>query len=396
MIRRKVKNFDGFTLFTSIINNEQIYITVSVINKDLDPILTYREIYFKILDLLSLEDFQIVQERIWGSNRLYYEILNTRSELLSGKGIEEQIPFTYVEGNPYWGEGLAGIQMIAVKVSAANEKIWTIFDEGLPCGRGWIKNNTTFIMLQNISGLQADAEYYNREEQTSRMFDKTERILRQYSGSYRNVIRTWIYLDKILDWYKEFNIVRNAKYQEFGFIPKTPGEIDTEQIYLPASTGILGANPEQAAAIMDVLAVIPDTNSDIKISQTSGVKQKSPFWYGSAFSRAMSIHYPDSTTILLSGTASIDEQGKTVFVGDTNLQIQKTIEVINALLNESKESTSINDICTATIFIKRSEDFEIYKKASEKYGLTGLPAVCVVADVCRDDLLFEVDATIVY
>lgn len=396
MIRRKVNEFDGYTIYTSFINNEQAYITVSVINKDLAPVLTYKEIYNRILEFLAQENLQIIQERIWGSNVLYYEILNTRSELLRRKGIDVQLPFTYVEGNPYWGEGLAGIQMNAVKISGTDEKVWTVFDENIPCGRGWIKNNTTFIMLQNISGLQPDAEYYNREEQTCRMFDKTERILRQYSGSYRNVIRTWIYLDKILDWYKEFNIIRNAKYQEFGFIPKQPGEVETEQIYLPASTGILGTNPEKAAAIMDVLAVIPGPESRIKINQTSGVKQKSPFWYGSAFSRAMNINEPESTTILLSGTASIDEQGRTVYIGDTNLQIQKTIEVINALLKESKESISINDICTATVFLKKSEDFEIYKKTAEECGLTGLPTVCVVADVCRDDLLFELDATIVY
>ena len=126
----------------------------------------------------------------------------------------------------------------------------------------------------------------------------------------------------------------------------------------------------------------------------SGTKQRSPFRYGSAFSRAMNIYEPDNATILLSGTASIDRDGKTVCVGDPKSQIIKTFEIANALVQE--EGATLNDICTATVFLKRPEDFAIYQKTIAEQGLNYIPAVCVIADICRKDLLFELDATVTF
>ena len=61
-------------------------------------------------------------------------------------------------------------------------------------------------MLQNIYDTRQNI---SREEQAEQMFDSTQELLKEYSASYRNVVRTWIYLADILDWYSEFNKVRN-------------------------------------------------------------------------------------------------------------------------------------------------------------------------------------------
>ena len=53
---------------------------------------------------------------------------------------------------------------------------------------------------------------------------------------------------------------------------------------------------------------------------------------------------------------------------------------------------SAQDICAATVFIKNGNDAEITRRVIAERGLDGLPAVYVVADVCRDELLFEIDA----
>jgi enamine deaminase RidA (YjgF/YER057c/UK114 family) len=395
-MKRIVDQHNGFTIFTCVLNSSQIYLTAAVTDVKADPVLLYEEIYCRMLDIILQEKAGIIQERILGSIKFYKDIICKRADLLKMKGCDTDLPFTFIEGNPCWGEGLSGIQMSAISFSEADEKVWTIYDNKLPCGRGWKKNGATYLMLQNMYGIPSDSGKDNREEQTASMFDRTQNILKDYSGSYKNVIRTWIYLDHILEWYKEFNLVRNAKYKEFGFIPKQSDEVETEQIFLPASTGILASNPQNAAAVMDVLAVIPGPGASVKIKQTSGVKQRSPFVYGSAFSRAMNIHEPESTTILLSGTASIDEQGRSVFENDTHGQIVKTMEVVDALIGEGAEGTSAKDICTATVFLKKAEDYLTYKNTLVECGLTDMPAVCIVADVCRDELLFEIDAIIAF
>ncbi len=392
MSRREVEQHKTFTIYTTFVNQNQLYISAPVTDKNANPIATYAEIYRRILDILVQEKMQIVHERLLGSNSFFPEIIKTRGNILHGKRISEDLPFTYIQGQPCWGDGFAGIQIRGVAPHEPGDKVWTIYDNGNACGRGWNRNGATFLMLHSIHDFKENPEHDDsREGQASRMFDQAERILREQSGSFRNVVRTWIFLADILDWYGEFNKVRNAKYQQFGFIPGGVTEVETEQIYLPASTGIQGSNPYNAAVIMDVLAVIPKSGASVSVEPTSGVKQRSPFRYGSAFSRAMNIREPNTNIILVSGTASIDEQGKSVHVGDPRLQILKTIEVVSALIDE--EGASLKDICDATVFLKKPEDFQIYQQTAIECGVNGIPAVCVIADVCRDELLFELDAT---
>ena len=54
--------------------------------------------------------------------------------------------------------------------------------------------------------------------------------------------------------------------------------------------------------------------------------------YGSAFSRGMRIDLNGVTILLISGTASIDERGNTVHVGDFRAQQRRTYENITKLL----------------------------------------------------------------
>ena len=42
--------------------------------------------------------------------------------------------------------------------------------------------------------------------------------------------------------------------------------------------------------------------------------------------------------------------------------------------------------------MKRPEYADVFWKVAAVRGLENLPAVCVVADVCRKELLFEMDA----
>jgi enamine deaminase RidA (YjgF/YER057c/UK114 family) len=102
---------------------------------------------------------------------------------------------------------------------------------------------------------------------------------------------------------------------------------------------------------------------------------------------------PDNKLILVSGTASIDEQGKSMFIGDPEAQIRYTLNVVSELV--ASEGATLQDLCEATVFIKRKEDFLIYQQIIEQMGISNSPSVCVLADVCRDELLFELDAVFI-
>jgi enamine deaminase RidA (YjgF/YER057c/UK114 family) len=387
MIEKKIEKQKEYTLFFTRIGNEQLFITV-LMNDVRDDQDTYETIYRHITDIIQASGMSVVLERIFGS--LDSEKL-LRTARISGIEKSGGVPFepvTYIQGKSLYETGLAGIQMRAVH-PLHPENIWPIRYKNEICGRGWRRNGTTYLLLQNIHGFRGD-DSESRKSQTAYMFDRAREILKSQGGTYRDVVRTWIYLSDILNWYPQFNEVRNHKYSEFGLIhnPDTD-KAQAERIYLPSSTGIQGDTSSGSCGTMDVFAIVRQPHSGAVIKPIIGRKQNSAFRYGSAFSRAMSIREKDATQILISGTASIDESGQTVYKGDVRSQILKTLEVIEALI--SPERVTLQDICKATVFLKHKKDLDIYLKVMDENGLSDLPAVVVQADVCREDLLFELD-----
>ena len=255
----------------------------------------------------------------------------------------------------------------------------------------WNRNGAMFLQLQNLHGRNL-SNGHNRREQAETMFRKAEALLKSQGASYRDVVRTWIYVEDILDWYDEFNLARNTCYTDFGLFRNVDFD-HAEDIFSPASTGIAGKNPVGASTIMDLLAVTQRSNTEIQVRALPGIRQRSPHRYGSAFSRATCVVEPEGKWIFVSGTASINEKGESVYIGDISSQVKHTIEVLDSLVHS--EGASFSDLCEATVFLKKKSDFSLYQETAESLGLSDIPAVYLVADICRDELLFELDAAFV-
>lgn len=139
---------------------------------------------------------------------------------------------------------------------------------------------------------------------------------------------------------------------------------------------------------MDVLAT--DGPGVISVPVRKSNRQGSAADYGSSFSRAMSVQVGGLDMIFVSGTASIDPSGASVHIGDTKAQITETLNCISDLLDS--RGATLKDICLATLFGKTQEilnDCRPILGAGKKYDF---PVVPVVAYVCRDDLLVEIEA----
>jgi enamine deaminase RidA (YjgF/YER057c/UK114 family) len=393
MGKRVIHRSDSYIITETMIGGHQAYLTASVTDQAADPAEVCGNIYQEVVEILAHDNMKIVHDRLFGSLALKDEVTAAREAVLSDFPSHQQLPFTYIEGKPIWGEGFAGIQLRAIDPVKTGDEVWTIFHREVPVGRGWRKNGNTYLMVQNLHGIPVDGDNSeDRSAQAGRMFTRAEALLMEQGATYQNVVRTWIYLDDILDWYDEFNVARNEKYREFQLIPAAKTDSVAEKIYLPASTGIMGNNPQGAAAVMDMLAIIPSSTNNIMIKHETGLRQNSPFRYGSAFSRATRIEEIDITHIMLSGTAAIDEAGKSLYPGDPRRQIQKTLEVIAALIE--KGGAAMTDICEATVFLKHPQDVIVYQEVMEEWGLDTIPSVIVVADICREELLFELDAVV--
>lgn len=214
--------------------------------------------YTQIAEVLSERGMVEVHERIFGNLSVEHDVTSARRQAFTFFGISPENPVTYIEGNPLWGKGLAGVIIHAVKA----DEVWTVMDSGVPCGRRWRRGGSTYLVLQNITGdnnpppsplnLRGDKRGDERSLQPRQMIEHAERILRENGASYKDVVRTWFYLSDILSWYAAFNKVRNEKYSEFGIMPG-PGD---RELLLPASTGIEGVTPSGAVCAMDLIAVI--------------------------------------------------------------------------------------------------------------------------------------------
>jgi enamine deaminase RidA (YjgF/YER057c/UK114 family) len=347
--------------------------------------------YAKIVGILAARGMAIVHERIFGSLSVETAVMAARKKALQSGSIPCESPVTYIQGHPPWGEGFSGVLIQAVALTGPGDGVWTVMDGTVPCGRGWRCGGATFLTLQNIQGLNHDTvQDTNPAAQAQRMITRAERILREQGLTFRNVIRTWFYLSQILNWYGEFNKARNALYDTYGIIPTS----SNDRLLLPASTGIAGDTPQGAAGTLDLIAMAGPMDSHPLIKQLSNAHQLDAFRYNSAFSRGALICNADVHLIQVSGTAAIDEAGVSLYPGDVRAQIECTFDKIEALIGQ--EGAGLEDICSATAFVKRPEDAVPFWEIAGSRGLKDFPGLCVVADICRDELLFEIDAEVAF
>jgi 2-iminobutanoate/2-iminopropanoate deaminase len=118
--------------------------------------------------------------------------------------------------------------------------------------------------------------------------------------------------------------------------------------------------------------------------------------YGSAFSRGMRIDLKDVTILLISGTASIDGQGRTLHTGDLRAQTRRTFDNITALL--AAEGATWHDIVRTTCYLRDIErDYQAFNEERTAFYkeqiLDPLPASTGIQVIlCRPDLLIEIEA----
>ena len=116
----------------------------------------------------------------------------------------------------------------------------------------------------------------------------------------------------------------------------------------------------------------------------------------SSFVRGMRLDLNELVILLISGTASIDEKGETVHVGDFRAQCHRTFKNITGLLES--EGATWHDIVRTTCYLRdidrdyaafNEERTEFYKEQQ----LNPVPASTgIQAKLCRPELLVEIEA----
>ena len=230
-----------------------------------------------------------------------------------------------------------------------------------------------------LAGVGPDDPTTSRTAQTQSAFENLEKILATAGFGFKDVVRTWLYMDKILEWYDDFNRVRDAFFESRGIFGG----------FVPASTGIGSANVTGSAIVTAAIAMRPKAGAAVTRAMLDSPLQCSALDYRSSFSRAAEVVTPEGRVVFVSGTASIAYGGETAHVGDPEKQIALTMDVVQAIL-ETRAMT-LKDTTRAIAYIKRPEYRPHWQKWLADHGLPATFAQEIIADVCRDDLLFELE-----
>jgi enamine deaminase RidA (YjgF/YER057c/UK114 family) len=116
----------------------------------------------------------------------------------------------------------------------------------------------------------------------------------------------------------------------------------------------------------------------------------------SSFSRGMRIDLGGVSILLISGTASIDENGVSVHIGDFEAQLHRTFDNITGLLKS--EGCTWHDIVRTTCYLRDIErDYEAFNEERTAFyaeqRIDPLPASTgIQAILCRPELLIEIEA----
>jgi enamine deaminase RidA (YjgF/YER057c/UK114 family) len=334
--------------------------------------------YGELASTLRERGFAPVQERVFGDLHLAPAVARGRAAGLRRAGQAWAVAPTFVEGSPVGREGIAGIHLLAAR------------GEARPLAEGESVYGTVVetaqarvLGLADVGRRAASRLAPGPAEEAGAAIDAAFELLAREGFSFRDVARTWFYLRDILDWYGPFNAVRNAAFRRMGLTgPDGDGQI-------PASTGIEGRNARGGWCTLDLLALQP-RRGRTPMRRLHNRKQNEATEYGSAFARAMELELGGARYLFVSGTASIDDHGATVHAGEFETQTRFTLEAVDALLEGA--GASLADVRQATAFLKNPCDGRSFERIVERSPLAGAPLVTTVADVCRDDLLFEIDA----
>jgi enamine deaminase RidA (YjgF/YER057c/UK114 family) len=280
-------------------------------------------------------------------------------------------PVTWIDGAACDGRPIAGFHAHLVR----GVSVETLRLGGDPVGRVYEDGRALYCVLGN---LHADEVSAPAPVQARRLFVNLEAALALVGMRCTDIARTWLYLDRILDWYHDFNPVRTRFFSERGLF----------ESLVPASTGIGGANPAGAAILAEAYA-LQSAGPDVTVVEVPSPLQCPAPSYGSAFSRAVEIAAAGVRHLLISGTASIEPGGKTAHPYDTPAQVERAMQVVRAIL-ESR-GMGFADVSRAVAYFRNASEAPLFARYCAREGIPPLPVIIARDDICRDDLLFEIE-----
>jgi 2-iminobutanoate/2-iminopropanoate deaminase len=159
--------------------------------------------------------------------------------------------------------------------------------------------------------------------------------------------------------------------------------------------GLLTANGGQAAPRAALVRSRATPVPRRPITSLDVLNEAYSYTIPSSFSRGLRVPVGDVDLLFISGTASIDGQGRTVHMGDFRAQCWRTYRNISTLLES--EGATWHDVIRCTCYLRDIErDYREFNRVRTAFfrwlHIDPLPAsVGIQARLCREDLLVEIE-----
>ncbi len=232
-------------------------------------------------------------------------------------------------------------------------------------------------------------------------------LLQKENFTMNNLVRQWNFIGDILGMkegfqnYQVFNEVRSEYYKKYRTIEG-----------FPAATGV---GMKYGGVFLDFCALKSD--DAIKMKAINNPNQVNAYEYGQQvlkgitgnsasakhppqFERGLLLMNKTAGTLYVSGTASIIGQ-ETIGKGDVNEQTIVTIENIRKVADierikqlAGKQDMGKGRFSLLRVYIKKQEDFNSVKSICYDQ-FKDSPVIFIEADICRDDLLTEIEAEVI-
>ena len=261
---------------------------------------------------------------------------------------------------------------------------------------GIIENDNEKMLF--VEGIPASDFSTKVKQQSDEVFAKLDSLLSAHNFEVGDIVRQWNYIGNIVSYkdgkqnYQEFNDARSAYYAKSEWhngYPAATGIGSTDGIIVGGiafkkadGKGIYPIdNPLQVAAhIYSKNVLIDDDENAVKSTPK--------------FERAKLIETAGGVCCFVSGTAAIRGE-ESVDPSSAKLQTVKTIENIEHLVSKEnlvRFGCRPYDLKYAFIhiFIKNAEDYDEVRAVVEEV-YPQIPTIYSVADVCRSELLVEIE-----
>ena len=236
-------------------------------------------------------------------------------------------------------------------------------------------NNYEHIWTMGMATAQGDSY-----QQTQTLLEDYENLLAEHQTTLEdNCIRTWFFVRDVDTQYQGLVAARRENFNRHGL---------TAQTHYIASTGI-GGNPYNTKALIQmgcytIKGFTPQQQQYLyahtHLNRTSD--------YGVTFERGTLLKFGDRNHAYISGTASINNKGEVMHIGDIEKQTQRMWENVETLLQEA--NMTMDNAAQIIVYLRDNADYNtVSQMFRQKYP--HVPTVFTLAPVCRPTWLIEME-----